>query len=284
MKISVIVPCYNAAPYLARQLEALERQSVAPFEVIVADNGSTDGSIDVARGFEARLPKFRLVDAGAKSGASFARNAGAHVASGEFLAFCDADDEVAPGWLEGLEQALSQYDFVASRFDLTKLNPRVSYVHPQATGLIHERPFDCLPRAGGCGLAIRRAIHEAVGGFDETIRFHEDTDYCWKVQLKGTPLGWAPAAEVHVQFKNSPAAMFRQARLWSKSEVTVYKRYRPLGIAKVSNEDAIKEWFRLGVLVMRVLLGRASTKNLAWRLGTRIGRLQGSIFCLMLML
>lgn len=284
MKVSVVIPCYNAERTLARQLEALQRQTVSPWEVIVVDNRSDDHSVDVARGFATTLPRFKLIDASRKRGASHARNAGARAAEGDVLAFCDADDEVDPGWIAGLQDALRQHDFVASRFDLTKLNPRTKYVHPQASGLLREQTFDFLPRAGASGLAIRKHIHEAVGGFDENIRYHEDTDYCWKVQLAGTDLGWAPGALMQVQLRAAPRERFRQARLWAMSQVVVYKKYRRLGMAKISNGHALREWVAVLVLMAHVATGRASPRNLAWRLGTRLGRLQGSIACATLLL
>ena len=285
MKISVIVPCYNAAETLACQLGALARQTIEPWEVIVADNASTDESVDVARRYGALLPRFKVVDASGRRGASHARNAGARASTGDVLAFCDADDEVAPGWIAGLQKGLVDHDFVASRFDLTKLNPSLRYVHPQATGLIRDPSFAFLPRAGGCGLAIRRHVHDSVGGFDEHIRFHEDTDYCWKIQLTGVQLGWASEAVVHVQHRHNSAERFRQARLWAASQVMVYKKYRRLGMLKISNGAAVREWFALARLMSRVAMGRASfSTNLAWRLGTRLGRLQGSILCVTLLL
>jgi glycosyltransferase involved in cell wall biosynthesis len=285
VKVSVVVPCYNAAETLARQLKALAWQTVEPWEVIVADNGSTDDSVAVARRFGATLPRFAVVDARGRQCASHARNVGARAASGDVLAFCDADDEVAPGWIAGLQRALLDHDFVASRFDLTKLNPFERYVHPQATGLIRDPTFDFLPRAGACGLAIRRHIHDSVGGFDEHIRYHEDTDYCWKIQLLGVKLGWAPEAVVHVELRHNSGDRVRQARLWAAAQVMIYKKYRRLGMAKISNGAAVREWLTLLRLMARVAVGRASFSNgLAWRVGTRLGRLQGSVICATLLL
>jgi len=284
VKISVVVPCFNAQPTIGRQLTALARQTEPPWEVIVADNGSTDGSVDVAREFASAFRSFRLVDAGQRAGASHARNRGADAATGDVLAFCDADDEVAPGWLAGLRDALRDHDFVASRFDFTKLNGLTRTAHPQASGLIHDPDFDFLPRAGGCGLAVRRSIHGRVGGFDETIRVHEDTDYCWKIQLAGHPLAFAPDALVHVQVRRGFKSRFHQARLWAAGEVVVYKKYRRRGIGKASNRAALKEWYRLARMLAQAVLSRNVPENLAWRLGTRLGRLQGSLLCMVLLL
>src|SRR6266545_10527 len=108
MKLSVVVPCFNSAKTIAIQLEALANQTWSePWEVIVADNGSTDSSVAIAESYKKRLPHLRIVDASDRRGAGHARNVGAAAAAGDLLAFCDADDEVAPGWLSAMGQALS---------------------------------------------------------------------------------------------------------------------------------------------------------------------------------
>jgi glycosyltransferase involved in cell wall biosynthesis len=281
VNISVVVPCLNAAGTLERQLTALENQTVLPWEVIVSDNGSTDESLAIARRFAARSARFKSIVANKKRGASHARNAGARVASGDVVAFCDADDVVAPEWIAGLAVALQTHDFVASRFDHSKLNPPSKWVHPQAHGLIQETAFDFLPRAGACGLAIRKRLHDTVGGFDESLRYHEDTDYCWRVQLAGVPLGYAPEAVVHIQNRTTSRARFQQARHWGASEMRLYRRYRKHGAGK--SASAIDDWIRIGRLAVRSARSGHVLPDLVWRLGTRLGHLQGTLMSLILL-
>ena len=124
MKLSVIIPCLNAAGTIGAQLDALAvQQWDQPWEVIVADNGSTDRSLAIVERYRYKLPNLRVVDASARRGQPCALNTGAMAAKGDALAFCDADDEVAPGWLPAMGKALSKYDFVACRVDFKKLNP-----------------------------------------------------------------------------------------------------------------------------------------------------------------
>src|SRR5438045_2944663 len=100
--VSVIVPVRNGARWLGQQLAALERQRYGGrWEVVVVDNGSSDGSAAVAGDWAGRLA-LRTVGANRRRGINVARNAGAAVACGDLLAYCDADDQVAPGWLEAL--------------------------------------------------------------------------------------------------------------------------------------------------------------------------------------
>ncbi|MEQ8857644.1 MAG: glycosyltransferase family A protein [Pseudomonadales bacterium] len=283
MKLSVVVPCFNASTTLRDQLNALSRQSLPPWEVIVADNGSSDDSRRVALGFADRLPRLKVIDASARRGASAARNAGAAAATGDYLAFCDADDEVDDAWVENLARAFGAHDFVASRFDFERLNPGRRVTHEQQSGLQCCK-YGFLPHAGGCGLGLPRSLHLAVGGFDESVRFLEDTDYCWKIQLRGTPLAFAADAVVHVRQRENPRQMLKQARTWACSEVQLYKRYRGVGLRGPNNLAALREWLRIPWFVFQAMRGRRSWHALAWRVGTRLGHLQGSLLFLTMIL
>lgn len=95
-RVSVIIPSYNCAPYLSEAIESVLDQSHPPAEVIVVDDGSTDDSLEIARGFGARI---RLL-AQANAGVSAARNRAIEEATGDWLAFLDADDVWLPTKLE----------------------------------------------------------------------------------------------------------------------------------------------------------------------------------------
>ena len=96
MRVSVVIPLYNKAPYIGRALDSALAQTFADFEVIVVDDGSTDGGGEVvaARGDR----RVRLI-AQANAGPGAARNRGLSAASGEYISFLDADDEWLPGFL-----------------------------------------------------------------------------------------------------------------------------------------------------------------------------------------
>ena len=117
--MSVVVPMYNAADLIAAQIEALGRQDFeGEWEVVVADNGSTDSSVDVVRRLEGVVPRLRLIDASHRRGAAAARNLGTSVTEGVGVAYCDADDVVDPSWLRHHEESLRRADVVGGRFDL----------------------------------------------------------------------------------------------------------------------------------------------------------------------
>ena len=109
--ISVIVPVRNGMPWLEEQLRALsEQQCEEPWEVVVADNGSTDESRLVVQEWANRAHMIRLVDASKVRGPEPPAMRGSGAAQGELLAFCDADDVVQPGWLAAHVLALAEAD------------------------------------------------------------------------------------------------------------------------------------------------------------------------------
>ena len=281
LSLSVVVPCLNAAATLGVQLEALAGQQWPGFwEVIVADNGSTDGSREVMERFRGRIPGLRLVDASDRRGQAHARNLGAAAARGDALLFCDADDEVAPGWLAAMGRALAEHDFVACRYDTAKLNPewvRRTHLNPQATGLTAYDYPPYLPHAGGGGLGVKRRVHEAVGGFDESMPALEDTDYCWRIQRAGTPLAFVPDALVHIRHKGTLPAVFRQGLSYGEHNVRIYKKYRALDMPRLPWAEGLKRWAGLLLRAPRLVWTKEGRARLAWQLGWRLGRVKGCV-------
>jgi glycosyltransferase involved in cell wall biosynthesis len=125
--VTVVLPVRNGERHLGRQLAALAGQSYPdPWELLVVDNGSTDGSREVARSFAGELPQLRIVDASSHRGLNYARNIGVDAARGDLLAFCDADDAADPGWLAGLVDAAAGADIAGGVLDGQELNGPVA--------------------------------------------------------------------------------------------------------------------------------------------------------------
>ncbi|PYN61228.1 MAG: glycosyl transferase family 2 [Candidatus Rokuibacteriota bacterium] len=278
MKLSAVIPCRNAADRLPRQLEALTREKwQGGWEVVIADNGSTDGTREVAEGFRDRLPHLLVVDASARRGASYARNVGARLASGDAFLFLDADDEIAPGYLPAMADALGHHDFVAAHRDSESLNPKwirsSRHTHPYEG---FRNFYDFLPHAGGTRIGVRRPIFESAGGFDENLLGGEDVDFCWRVQLAGIPLNLVPEGTVRVQYPESLRRIYRQARLSGRTDSLLYRRYRGAGMPGRSIGVGLRDWLRL---MRRFPCVRTMSDLARWvrRLGQCVGRLEGSL-------
>jgi glycosyltransferase involved in cell wall biosynthesis len=227
-QLSVIIACRDAQDVLGVQLAALARQeSPVPWEVLICDNGSTDRTVALAETWADRLP-LRVVDASGIAGAGPARNAGVQEARGQWLAFCDADDEVGEGWLVAVCTALAEHPFVAGRFEGTRLNSARtlrSRQLDQQSDLQRSSPAVGLPHAGAGNLAMHRSVFLEVGGFDPAVRYLQDTDLCWRVQLAGYPLVFVPEMEVHVRLRSTLRTMYRQGRNYGASQASLERRY-----------------------------------------------------------
>lgn len=277
MKLSIIIPCFNAANTISLQLKALAKQHWSEsWEVIVSDNGSTDETVAIVEQYQEKLPDLRIVDSSDQRGAAHARNIGASVATGDRLAFCDADDEVAPGWVAAMADALSKHDFVACRRDYEKLNESRVIKSCRLTQINGLQKSSYLPYASSCNLGVKRSIHNAVGGFDETMLRLEDTDYCWRIQLAGTKLHFVPDAVVHYRLRHTIAALYHQGRLTGKYKVLLYKKYRALGMHKLSWQEGMRAWV---ILLKRLPQVFSQEDRAKWvsDFARRVGRLQGCI-------
>ena len=284
MKLSVIIPCLNAAATIGVQLDALVNQQwEQPWEIVVADNGSIDDSLVIVERYRDKLPNLRVVDASARGGQPYALNSGAAAARSDALAFCDADDEIAPGWVAAMGEALLKYDFVACRVDFTKLNPpwaqAVFRGHAQQNGRLSKTtypPYLC--HAGGGTLGVKKSLHEAVGGFDEALPYHHDTDFCFKVQLKGVELHFVSEAVLYVRCRDTLTGFLRQACHWAEYSVLIYKMYRPV------NSKDFRPWKEFlwqwrGVLrsIPQIRVDRSARARWVWRFGWQLGRCLGSV-------
>ena len=211
--ISVVIPVFNGAEYLNRQLRSLadERLSGAvAFEVIVADNGSTDGSVGVAKAWGDRLD-LRVIEASERRGQAHARNRGAAAAKTDLLLFLDQDDEVARGYIGHMHTALEHAPFVAARMDPRPLNAGWRL---HSRDLAQEHGLAGIPGspawAYGCSLGIRRAEFDRLGGFGEALptRAGEDIDLCWRAAAIGIDLEFVPEAVLHYRFPSTIRGLY----------------------------------------------------------------------------
>jgi glycosyltransferase involved in cell wall biosynthesis len=273
--VSVIVPVRDAASTLGAQFAALARQAYAgDWEVIVADNGSTDASVDVAEAWRDRLPDLRIVAASAGRGSAFARNRGASAAAGQFLAFCEADDEVTPGWLTGLVNAGRLYDLVGGHIDVVTLNDDVVRAWrgmPARDELL--RKFKFLPIAVGANLGIWRSVLDAVGGWNETYRYQTDVELSFRVQLSSYRLGYAPDAVVRYRMRATLPSLARQAFRYGIVDAQLFRDFRHAGLER---DHALKAWYEVAKRSPYLVISAKHRGRWIRLLSSRAGRLAGS--------
>lgn len=275
--VSVIVPCRNAAHVLGSQLEALARQRCPEsWEVVIVDNGSSDATSIVAEAYRNRLPRLTVIQACARRGAGYARNAGARAALGANLAFCDADDVVGEEWLQATVEALREHEVIAFRIDTAKLNGgAAARTIRQNEGLQSYTYPPYLPYTGST-IALRRDLFLRLGGFDESMIACEDADLCWRIQRAGIQIHFARDAVVHVRLRCSLRDMCRQARLWGEYNVVLYKKYRSFGMPPLRRSEGLRNL--LGTLRrFPQLVTPQRRSEWLWEMNWMLGRLVGSV-------
>ncbi len=176
--LSVIIPALNEASSLPALLDALKAQTRRPDEIIVADAGSEDGTQALARARGAKVVP------GGRPGVG--RNAGVRAAAGDLLFFLDADVLPRPNFIGGALEELEREKFAVATCLIDALGDKPGdKLIAEATNLYLQvvQPFS--PHAPGCCILARREIHEAIGGFDESVKLAEDHDYVQRAAERG---------------------------------------------------------------------------------------------------
>ncbi len=278
--VSVVVPVYNPGALLAEQLRALRRQDFdGTWEIVIADNGTTDGSLDDLSELVGG-PPVRVVDASARRGPSHARNVGAQAAAGRCLAFCDADDVAAQGWLRELYAARDTGDVVAGVYDVERVNPSLLWAmrgpREHWDGL-PQGPCGFLPFANTGNMMVRRDLYLSLGGFDESLTSCEDVEFSWRAQLGGLVLTLAPNAVIGYRFRSTAAGTYRQMLSYTGAEPLLYLRYRAVGARRQSAATVVgRVWWVLSRSFYPLVDTR---RRFLWCAiaGSVIGRVQGSL-------
>ena len=273
----MIIPVRNGADTIAEQFEALAGQTYeGPWEVIVADNGSTDATLDIAAKWAPRLPALTVVDASARPSAPFARNFAAHHAGGDFLAFCDADDVVEPQWLDALAAAARDFDVVTGPQDVTRINSAAvqSWRPPRTRQL--TRPSGFLPFAPSCNIGVWASVFRETGGFNEDYQSAEDIDWSWRAVLASFTLGYADDAVVHYRYRSSARVAARQGYHAALGATRLYRDYRSQGMKRAPVTRLLRA---VAWLVARLPYLCSPARRGLWmrRAGETAGHLVGSV-------
>jgi glycosyltransferase involved in cell wall biosynthesis len=236
-ELSVIIPAFNAESTLPAQLDALCRQDVSfAWEILLCDNGSTDGTREIASSWSDRLPGLIVVDASSKRGPAAARNVGARHARAAALAFCDADDVIADDWVGNMFAALQNAQLVAGVATKVQLGSAVDRPEYYTFGPYRISHFPWLLAAAANNLGVRRDTFELVGGFDETLRTGEDDDLCWRIQLAGYPLVTCPELGIRAGAREGLRAVFKQAFGYGRGDRQLTYKYAKV-IAALRADD-----------------------------------------------
>jgi glycosyltransferase involved in cell wall biosynthesis len=249
--VSVVVPVRNGAAELHELLDSLAAQTLPrrQFEVVVADDGSTDGVSDLQSSEDGWL---RVLHAGPVNSYS-ARNRGAHGARGRVLAFCDVDCRPEPDWLEHGTAALEQGDIAAGlvRFILPD-RPSIWSLLDMDAFLDQERSVKG-GHAVSANMLVRMEVFERAHGFDESLPSGGDFDFVSRCVAAGSRLVFAPQAVVWHPTRDAARPFLRKIWMVSRCYAIRQRRLgrRPAGLK-------LRHWIPLlGTLRARRQPGRS---------------------------
>lgn len=173
--VSVILPVFNGEKYLAEAIESVLSQRYAPVEIIVVDDGSSDGSAKIAAQYKDHVRYFYQSHAGPAA----ARNLGIRQSSGQVIAFIDSDDIWPPDKLRKQIQCLEMFP----EADVIQGVVRRIFLSEMKKSFSDESSLDLMFLYSNLGsMIMRRAVFERIGFFNESLPFHEDTDFWIRIR------------------------------------------------------------------------------------------------------
>jgi GT2 family glycosyltransferase len=239
--VSVVIPNWNGRRWLPGCLRALSAQTVAAHEVIVVDNGSTDGSVAY---LHAEHPQIQVVELERNTGFAHAANLGLAAATGELVALINTDVVLAPDWLGRMAGSLSAHPGAASAAcKMLQLDdPGIVYDAGDVLrrdGVCEQRgrfgaddgrwdlPGEVFGACAGAALYRRDAI-TAAGGFDERyFAYLEDVDLALRLRLAGWSCRYEPAVAAHVGAGSSSALAGGLEHLVTRNTVVLIAKVFP---------------------------------------------------------
>lgn len=235
MKFSVIIPAYNAEEYIAKAIESCLCQTCLPHEIIVVDDGSTDGTAKLAESFP---PPVRLVRLPQNMGLPSARNRGVEVASGDWLVFLDADDWFLPEKLECQRRCALEHEHAVLIYTgflvsldgvetLGRFNP--------PTVLESMLRYRCAFHVGT--VALRRDAFDSVGGFDPALRVTEDWDLWLRLAALYSTAVFAAVPEPLAVYRITPGSLSSDAMRMFKARFGLIEGRCLYGMTGVSRRS-----------------------------------------------
>ena len=224
-RISVAVCSYNGASTIRDTLEALQYIDYPDHEVIVVDDGSTDGVAAIAQEYKVRVIIHRE-----NQGLSSARNTALEAATGEIIAYIDDDAYPDTHWLTYLAATFLKGNWAG--VGGPNLPPPgdgfIADCVANAPGgplhvLLSDQVAEHIP---GCNMAFWKSKLQEIGGFDSRFRAAgDDVDICWRLQERGWKIGFSPSAVVWHHRRNSVKVYWKQQQGYGKAEALLEQKW-----------------------------------------------------------
>lgn len=269
--VSIVIPCLNAAPYLERAISSALRQTYQPVEVIVIDDGSTDGSAEIAASFAKEVTTCRS----SGSGACSARNDGLETAQGEFIQFLDADDMLVRDAVARRIDCIT--DGIAAVFgdrllmdsDDSVIQSMTKAHAAKGWGKKHPGVYILSPGIHTAEPLHRRSTACGIGGFDELLPQQQEADFHLRLYLAGLTMRYTPGPVVMFRHYRSERRI-SQSNWWDCDEdrfikIACQRVYLSTTRANASDASVLRESVASMLCSVAVQLTKAGRDGLARR-------------------
>lgn len=223
--VSIIIPCYNAEPWIAEAIRSALSQTYSPVEVIVIDDGSTDRSLEIIKSFGDDI----RWETGPNRGGDRARNHGFALSAGEYIQFLDADDYLLPGKVERQMQVFSsnRADVVYedSQVLIESANGNQKWGSLEISGAhadILERMLNVWAPPP-CALLLSRSAIDKADGWNESLTSAQDNDFYIRLALAGSIFLYSPGCQCVYRNSSTPRVSTRNVRATDESLVSVLR-------------------------------------------------------------
>lgn len=284
-RASVIIPHWNGRPHLDDCLTSLRKQTLTDHEVILVDNGSSDGSQAYVR---SAFPEVRLLELGENRGFTGACNAGYAAAKGEFICLLNNDTEADARWLEVLVDTFDRYPRVGIVATKMLLFDQRDHFHTagdyyRVNGLPGNRGVWQLdkgqydveePVFSACGgaAAYRRTMLEEIGFLDDAFFFScEDIDLAWRAHLSGWDVRYAPQAVVYHKLKASGGSGVTGSYHDGRNFLYVIWKNYPGSLLRRHAVDVLRAQLHISGEALRTWRGPAARATLRGQLAGLLG-------------
>lgn len=283
-QVSIIIPNWNGSQHLATCLDSLREQRVQDFEIILVDNGSTDGSQQFVRD---EYPEVKLVELSSNQGFTGACLAGYALAQGRFVALLNNDTQCHPGWLEAIISAFELHEEVGSVASKILLFDRRDHFHTAGDYMRvdgvpgnrsvwqpdvgqHDRE-ETVFSACGAAAAYRRDMLDEIGFLDPDFFFScEDVDMGWRANLAGWKVLYCPEAVVYHKLKATGGSVTGSYYDGRNYLYLLWKDY-PAGLLRRHWPAIIRAQLRISWSALKAWRGQAARARLRGQLAGLLG-------------
>jgi len=220
MTVSIIIPCYNAAEHITRCLQSVFSQTYAPLQLVLIDDGSTDGTVDVIRRTSVPVGiELKLIEQ-ANSGAAQARNVGLEHANGTYVQFLDADDELLPEKIARQVKLAQEHelpDLIVGSYKV--ISPEGTFVRDEVQALgPRDKWMDVAQHNMGITSALlwKKDAVVRAGGWDQSLGSSQEYDLLFRIMKGGATIAYDDALNTLIHKRNDSISHTNLAKNWSR--------------------------------------------------------------------